>query len=510
MINRRLLYLNTHRLTAYRWKAGTLTQEAAFEMRVEEHQRFTAYLRTHRNSHFRLLVNVSEEGYQLESIPFLRGADRQAIITRKIGQHFFGTPLASATSLGYEKDQRKNEKLLLSALTNPAHVAPWLSCIQAADAPLAGIYTVAQLGGNLLQKLRRPATRCLLLTLQDHSIRETYLINGHTQFSRMAPLSDSSIAGIASSFAAEAGKLLQYLIGQRLIGRSDTLPVYVLAHPQAIPAIRSTCHDSGSLVFEILDSHQQARQLALKSLPDDSRSDLLFLHLLATAPPRQQFASEAHRHDYRISQIRYGLIALGAIALLGGTLFAAKELLLTYRLNEETQALMARTAEMDFRYREISATFPQIGIDNETLRRITNRYDELQSQQRLPDAAFRLIATALNQSPAIHLESLDWGQGEASKPASTSNRAIPKLSNNDEVITLSGQIRLDSSATTRQTLAVLEKFVYFLAVDRNNLVKVTKQPFDIDSSQALRGGDKDEAGSQPRQFAVQITRGLTP
>jgi hypothetical protein len=117
-------------------------------------------------------------------IPFLRGADRQALITRKIGQHFLGTSLAAAISLGYEKTQRKNEKLLLSALTNPAHFAPWLQRHRTPPkSPLAGIYTVAQLGGQLLKKLgQNPAGRCLLLTLQDQSIRESYLVGGHDPF----------------------------------------------------------------------------------------------------------------------------------------------------------------------------------------------------------------------------------------------------------------------------------------------------------------------------------------
>jgi hypothetical protein len=83
-------------------------------------------------------------------------------------------------------------------------------------------------------------------------------------------------------------------------------------------------------------------------------------------------------------------------------------------------------------------------------------------------------------------------------------------SNSDEVITLSGQIRLENSPTARQTLVALEEFVRFLAVDRNNLVKITQQPFDIESSQALRGGDKDESSAKPRQFTVQITRRLAP
>ena len=510
MIERRLLYFDAHRLSVYLWRSGTLTQEVDFTLHDEAEQPFSEYLRVHHNSRFYILANVRDEAYQLETIPFLRGKERQALIERKIAQHFLGTTLTVAISLGFAKDRRKNEKLLLSALTNPSHFTPWLKCIEDADAPLAGIYTVAQLGGTLLHKLRRPATRCLLLTLQDHSIRETYLVNGQTHFSRMAPLNDSSIAGIASSFAAEASKLLQYLVGQRLIGRNDTLPVYVLAHPQATAAVRNACRDSGSIIFEILDSHQQAKQINLKSLPDDSRSDLLFLQLLATAPPRQQFASEDHRHDYRISQIRYGLIALGAIALLGGALFAAKEFFLAHNLQEETLEFNARAADTDWRYREISATFPQIGIDNETLRRVTTRHGELLAQQRLPGNAYRMIGNALNQSPAIHLEGLDWRVGEPANSATTNNNSAPSLNGRDEVITVRGLIRLESNATTRQTLAALENFVQLLAVDRNNQVKVTQQPFDIESSQALRGGDKDEDSSKPRQFTLQITRKLAP
>ena len=512
MISRRLLYLDTQRLTAYAWRHGKLSAEGVFEMRPEEYPRFTAYLAAHPNSQFRMLVNVGEEGHELETIPFLQGADRKALITRKLGQHFLGSPLVTAISLGYEKSKRKNEKLLLSALTNPAHFDPWLKCMEEASAALAGIHTVAQMGGQLLKKLGKPTARSLLLTYQDHSIRESYLVDGQPLFSRMTPLFDNSIAGIASRFATEAAKLYQYLDGQRHIGRNDRLPVYILAHPQAIPAVRQTCIDSSNLNFEILDSHQAARKLDLKTLPSDSSSELLYLHLLATEPPRQQFAAEPHRHDYHVSQIRYGLLGIGAVALLGGTLFAAKQLYDTWSLRQETQALAASEADLTWRYREISATFPQLGIDNETLRHVTNRQSELLKQQRLPDDAFHLVSRALDDVPTVHLDAIEWRFGDlapaGSQPASGKPATLP--SGNTETITLRGQIRLGSSATPRQTLATFEHFVELLRVDRSNDVTVVQQPFETESGRALRGGDAESENTQPRQFTVQITRKLTP
>ncbi|NTV69323.1 MAG: hypothetical protein HGA71_04155 [Azonexaceae bacterium] len=499
----RLLYLNTHRLSAHAWQQGSLRAEGVFDNDEEGLRLFAEYLSEHSGSQFSLLANVAEEGHVLETIPFLQGSDRQTLITRKIGQHFLGTPLAAAISLGYEKSQRKNEKLLLSALTNPAHFEPWLRRISDAEVPLAGIYTVAQLGGQLLKKLGQASSRCLLLTVQDHSIRETYLVDGHAHFSRMAPLTDSSIAGIASALAAESGKLHQYLIGQRLIGRDESLPAFIVAHPATLPAIEKACPERSPLSFRLIDSHVAAGKLKLRTLPADNRSDQLFLHLLATAPPAQQFAGETHRHHFRLAQIRHGLIAAGLVALLGGVLFAAKATYDAQNLRAEASALSANESDLKRRYQEISATFPQLDVDHETLRRLTSRYGDLIRQQRQPTPSYRMVSRILDRMPAITLEDIDWKNGPNSRLTVASQADEP------EITTVRGTIHLDR-ATTRQTLAVFDQFVDALRADPANTINVLQRPFDIESGRALRGGDGLDEEAQPRQFAVEIVRKVAP
>ena len=503
MTERRLLYLDTHRLSAYAWRQGQLSPEGVFESDSEDLARFGKYLLAHRHSHFSLLANVAEEGHALESIPFLRGNDREALIRRKIGQHFLGTPLATAISLGYEKTSRKNEKLLISALTNPAHFEPWLQRMQEAEVPLAGIYTVAQLGGRLLGKIGQGKGRALLLTLQDHSIRESYLIDGQVHFSRMAPLTDSSIAGLARSLAAESGKLHQYLIGQRLVARDEALPVYIVAHAHALPAIKQACPDRGQLNFHLVDCHQVGHTLKLKTLPEDCRSDTLFLQLLVASPPRAQFASVPHRHHYRLSQIRQGLLGLGLIALLASLLFSAKAYFQTHQLQQETQALAASESELDWRYREISATFPKLDIDNETLRRLTNQYRSLKQQQRQPNAAYRQLSQALDRVPSIVLDTIDWKIVPSSPSTATFS------SDNEEVTTVGAHIQLSKSASARQVLAELDQFVDLLQRDPENTVKVVQQPIRIESGATLRGGNEEEK-DEPKRFIVEVSRKITP
>ena len=208
---RRLLFLGLHQLTAYHWQGGTLHDEGHFTIGPEGYAEFAAYLRHHSGCTFMLLANVAEEGYQPETIPYLQGRDRQAVIERKLGQYFFGASLACAKSLGYEKNKRKDERLLLTALTNPAFFAPWLAALAEAQVALAGVYSLAQLAPLLLRRLKIAEPRCLVLSVQDQSIRQSYLENGELHFSRLTPLQNSSQAGIAQAVASEAGKLQQYL-----------------------------------------------------------------------------------------------------------------------------------------------------------------------------------------------------------------------------------------------------------------------------------------------------------
>lgn len=50
--------------------------------------------------------------------------------------------------------------------------------------------------------------------MQDQSIRQSYFEKGELHFSRLTPLQNSSISGIAQTFSAEAVKLQQYLSSQ--------------------------------------------------------------------------------------------------------------------------------------------------------------------------------------------------------------------------------------------------------------------------------------------------------
>jgi hypothetical protein len=57
---------------------------------------------------------------------------------------------------------------------------------------------------------------------------------------------------------------------------------------------------------------------------------------------------------------------------------------------------------------------------------------------------------------------------------------------------------------------VFDQFVDALRTDPAITINVVQRPFDIESGRALRGGDGQDEEAQPRQFAVEIIRSVSP
>jgi hypothetical protein len=507
MPERRILYLSTHQMAAFQWQGGAVRSEGNFESSAAGLEAFSAYIAAHPKSIFTLLVNLAEEGFQLETIPFLQGNDRNTVIARKLSQLFYTTPYTASISLGHEKTRRKDEKLLLAALTGQAALDPWVSTLRDARAAIAGIYSLPFLGETLLKKLKIADDHCILLTLQDQSIRETYFERGKLHFSRISPLTNTSIGGIAQAFATEAVKLQQYLLSQRLIARNQSFRAVVVAHPQAMPAVETSCISTELLAYHFVSTDECRRQIGLRTAPTTTSAETLFSHLVATDPPAAQFAKPVLRHDYRLWQVRKALYGLGAAALLTCVLFSAKQFYAAYSLSNEAETIASEAQSARQRYEEIASTFPVIPTSTENLRQIMNRYAELEGNGASPELLYREISTALSSAPAVDITTIEWKTAGATDTAPTP-RVPPTdaASAGGQMAVIHGSLNLGARATPRQILGAFQQFVDTLRANPALLVRVLQQPFDVDSGKALRSGNDGTADTGARPFVLEITR----
>ena len=489
MNSQRLLLLAGDRLSAHRWRAGQVSVEAGFACDSEGLQAFSHYLEQHRRSTFRLLALQAEDSFQRESLPTVRGRDRDALLARKLSQYFHSAPLSLALPLGRERDGRRYQQFLLAAVTGGQQLEPWLQLLGAADIRLAGLYTPSLLAGSIAAGAM-PIYQ--LLTLSCGGLHQIVFENGQPRLSRLTRLGSDGPQMVAT----ESVKITRYLIAQRVIEPDTALTTAVLVHPQQLAAFRRCCRDSGEVRFVFIDLLAEARRSGLKTLPADSFSETLFLHLMMRKPARAQFASAALRRNYRIARLRLALTGAGAAILAGSALFSAAHMLEYRRLNEGSEQLRRLTVSDGRQYRTALRRLPPMPVGLGKLRAAVRRYDRLDQQTATLEPMYQRISRALDAVPGVDIERIDWtedgpGDGKPSRP----------------VAELTARLPVELASDPRAQLDAIGRFSAELRRDRFVTVQGLALPFETGSGHSLKGGEADsnpELSHDAPQFSLRI------
>ncbi|MBK8120552.1 MAG: hypothetical protein IPK39_16260 [Sulfuritalea sp.] len=482
MAAKRILLLDGPVLTAHCWSGGEVKVEGEFSREPVRLEALVAYLKKHHSSLFYLLADIAEEGYQLEDLPYVKGADRTALLQRRLSQYYYNTPLSTAISLGRAKEGRRDERLLFAALTRIETFTPWLDALREAEATLAGVYSVPLVLAEWVPQLLGASGPVLFVSLSRGGVRQTFFDQGKLHFSRLSQLATHSLDEMGRTSASDAARIFQYLSAQRQLPRGGVLRTVVLAHAGEIPALQNFCRDTAELRFEFIDLVALARQKKLKEVPADSNAEKLLVHSLATKTPAQQFAPASETRLYKLWQIRFALTSAAWMVFASCMLFAGKTLLNVYQLRDTSEAARALTRADD------SATTPflrrcprsahqprQPARADRTLRCIAKTHPA--------DGALLLhLSQALNDTPRIELVRLTW-KTTVDRPDAGSKPAAGAES--WAVVEIQARLPLGLASNRRAQLELIESFAARLRDPRTD-VRVLSRPFDIESDKALK------------------------
>src|SRR2546425_10791354 len=186
MAARRILYFTGEGHSLYRSAGRTLELEAKFSGDAPGITAFREHLRGQRGALFAVLADLAGEDFHEEQVPFVRGADREALLARRLAQRYRDTRLAAALSLGQvTTPERRNERVLLTSFTNTQQLAPWLDALEEAGARLSGVYSIPLLAPALAAKLGVRDGRVLLVTANRAGLRQCYVEQGKLRFARL-------------------------------------------------------------------------------------------------------------------------------------------------------------------------------------------------------------------------------------------------------------------------------------------------------------------------------------
>lgn len=480
-----LLHICAGNVVLYRWRAGVITEEARFQQSEADLARFGTRLATLRSGVVHVMLDLVEVGFHVDTIPFVRGADRKALLQRRLAQRFRDTTLSTFISLGYEKTQRREERVLLTAFTGVAACQPWLDALQRAELPVSGVYTPGLLAADLVRRLRMEKPRMVVVGAHRSGVRQIFVENRRLRFSRLNPLSaedQGTPTARAGALMRETARLYEYLRGTQELGKDDsTLDALIIAPRGEAQHLRDlNATHSPELRIAVIDGLEAARRIGLKDAPHDMGVEALYLHVLARRRPAQQYASALARANYGIRSWQVGLVAGGGLFCAGCLLFAAVQSMQAYRLQEQAEDDTQQAMRADAHHDTITAAFPPLPTTLPNLRAVLTRHDRLIAADRTPRAMMVALSRAFDRMPQARLDRLDWKIQPAADgtPQETAELTVslPDVAS-DELRTINQQA---------------DSLTQFLHEQPGLEVAGTQLPFDLASLKTAPGtGDAD-------------------
>jgi len=510
---RHLLYFTAEDHYLYTAAHGKLELVAKFSGDDLGVGAFREFLRGRQGTLFAVLADLAGEDFHEDQVPVLRGADREGVIQRRLAQRYRDTRLAAALSLGkVHTGQRRNERVLLTSFTNTQQFAPWLDALEEAGARLAGVYSVPLLAPALAARLGARGARALVVTADRAGLRQCFVENGKLRFARLERTVDMVPQALAAFVRSETLRLIQYLITLRALPR-DGAPLHavVVAPPGERALFEQALVSDPRVAFHTIDGADARHAVRLRSAPEGTGGEALYLQLAARKPPREQFATRADRRSYFLWQLQRGLVTAGVAGFAACVLFSGARWIEAMGASEraEIQTREARIATQQ--YERITATFPVTQTSTENLRVAVVEFRRIAERSAAPEAAFVHAARVLDRFPQMELEAINWSVGKPGEPRG--GKAVPaeaKAPTQGDAIVqfaLSGRVNATQRNDYRGITAQVQRFAEALASNGYELER-TQLPFDITSEGTLTGDIGAAESTEAPRFTITLSRRL--
>ena len=425
MAARRVFVISGAGLAAYHRHGSKLLGPFPFEADEGGRAEFARYLARFPDDVTHVVADVVEEEFREETVPHVLAWERRALLRTKAARAFPGARYLHAARLGREPDGRRDDRVRFSAITRPETLARWLAPMEERGVPLAGIHSPAMLTAAMLKAIGAAGDHVLVASLQSGGgLRQTCFRRGKLRFSRLATLPDPAASGHESHVLAEIERTRVYL-GSLRSGASDgRLDVHVLSHGEPLEALRrALARDAGRsdgigeggadggdapARCDVVDLATVARRLGLRHWGGEASADRLFVHLLASRPVRNQYATPDQTRRHSVLRVRLALKSASAGLVAGACLFGGAVALEGVAASGHARALALHAALYERRYHAAQAALPPAPAEPADLERVVAAVNALRRRRADPVEVLSRLSDTLGEFPRVRIERLSW------------------------------------------------------------------------------------------------------
>ncbi|ENO89221.1 hypothetical protein [Thauera linaloolentis] len=389
-----LLRIDALGLEAFQCHEHAIVRLAAFG--EGERHTFAEWLKgRHRKARYRILADLPDESHELETLPRVRGADRRALVSRRLATWYPQPAYAKAETLAVDR-QANTEQVLFSGLARPARIEAWIAVLH--DAGLAGerLVPASELIAHFL-----PSDPGLVVSFSRAGMRLTLAEGRRARLSRLVEGFSAETSLQDTEWRAEVDRTLHYASSIQP-GRGERIQVVVLA-PATVAG--DAPPPPGGTSLRHLDPAELGPPLADTPATDSSA---LLLRWLARAPRRLGWPDSGHgaaTHPRRALSFTLGaglLLFIGGAGMAGLDWKAAQEAReRNTALERDIGRLQRERAAVEAGHADLDAPPAQI---IHSMRLVTRE----RSAAVAPLAVLGPMAAILDHSPGLALQTLDW------------------------------------------------------------------------------------------------------
>lgn len=408
MSARRVILISSNHAAVYEWHGKHLNGPLEFAAGDAGYAALAGHLMQDPGTVTDLLLDVIEEEFRSERVPHVVGRDQAGLLKRRMEQAFRLTPYRMAYIQNKLVDGKREDEALLSAITNIDLIAPWVKSLAQCKVPLHGIYSVAQLYGDLLKPLDVIEKRALIITRQQHGgMRQAFYFDQKLKLSRLSPAPSTDPEAHADQMLAEVDKSQRYLTRLKLLGRDDMLVVHCVSTGPELKALRETCRDTTTLQFRFHDLNTLVTGFHAH-VSSAGFCDELFVLLLKRHRPARDYSTPVERRYDVYRRVRAALYGVSIMLMLTAVTWTGMNLIDARLMREFNNSAGRISSDMKQRYDHVMEELPKTPVSPQNLQVGVELAQHLINQSTLPQPMLYALSTGLRDFPQVDVQSIEW------------------------------------------------------------------------------------------------------
>ena len=501
---RRALFIGMRQAAVCHWENNDLGDTLLFEADDAGRRNFRRYLDETPDIPFHVLVDLFDEEYRRDTVPHVSGRDRRVLLRRKAVRHFKDTPYWFYRVTGRETGARRDDRVLLSALTNPVVPGQWLAVLGEAKAPLAGICSLPIFTEQLLPAVAgRGDGRRLLVSLQSISgLRQTFFDNGEFQFSRLVQLAQDEPVSSLRFIREEVEKIQRYLNSQRPFSSGKPLHIHFLLAGRLMQELKAAYSHQEFVSCHFCDLNELLGESGSCRTVSTPFSDMYIMQRFLALKPGNCYARPAERRYFSLRRLRNALAAAGVVLLLGSAGWSGANFLSGVAVKRQGDAAQRKSQILAEKYELARKRLPEAPVEPSDLKTAVRIADSLTGYKSSPLDMVRLLSDSLDRFPSIQLGNLAWAAADDPEtvldntPVRTDMRVALDVAGAGSgpavyhVAMLVGRIE-PFNGNFREAMSTVRRLAEDLRVRENVTdVRIVSLPLDISSGAALQGNTR--------------------